>query len=217
MEPKIVLFQGDSITDAKRSRENDTNPGYGYADMVIGTLGYQQPYAYQFFNRGISGNRIVDLYARIRKDMILLRPDYMSILIGINDVWHEYTEQNGVDAEKFEMVYSLLIEELFRELPNLKLMLLEPFVLPGSATKTDEEHPGRWEFFLKETDLRRAAVKRVAEKYDLPFIPLYDKFVAANTNAPAPNYWLRDGVHPTPAGHALIQNAWLEGFSLLQK
>lgn len=216
MEPLVILFQGDSITDAKRSRENDINPGYGYADMVCGTLGYQHPYRYQFYNRGISGNRVVDLYARIRKDMIQLKPNYMSILIGINDVWHEYTEQNGVDAEKFEMVYCLLIEELLRELPGLKLMLLEPFVLPGSATNTDEDHPGRWEFFRRETDLRRAAVKRVAEKYGLPFIPLHDKFVAANANAPAPGYWLRDGVHPTPAGHALIQEAWLEGFSLLQ-
>ena len=215
MLPKVVLFQGDSITDAGRSRGEDSNPGYSYANRVMGTLGYQYPYQYQFYNRGISGDRVVDLYARIRKDMIRLKPDYASILIGINDVWHEYTEKNGVEAVKFEMVYSLLIEELLRELPNLKLMLMEPFVLPGSATMTDEEHPGRWEFFEKETDLRRKAVKRLAEKYDLMFVPLYDKFVAVNANAPAENYWLFDGVHPTPAGHALIQEAWLEGFSRL--
>ena len=76
MEPKVVLFQGDSITDAGRSRENDVNMGYGYADMVSGSLGYQYPYQYTCINRGISGNRVVDLYARIRKDMIHLKPDY---------------------------------------------------------------------------------------------------------------------------------------------
>ncbi len=113
------------------------------------------------------------------------------------------------------MVYGLLIEELLRELPELKLMLMEPFVLPGFATITDEEHPGRWEFFKRETDLRRMAVKRLAKKYGLVFVPLYDKIVAANANAPSEDYWLRDGVHPTPAGHALIQEAWLEGFKRL--
>lgn len=214
MEPKVVLFQGDSITDAGRSRENDVNMGYGYADMVSGSLGYQYPYQYTCINRGISGNRVVDLYARIRKDMIHLSPDYMSILIGINDVWHEIGDKNGVDAEKFEMVYGLLIEELLRELPGLKLMLLEPFVLPGSATVATEAIPNRWEYFRQETDLRRAAVKRLAEKYNLVFVPLQEKFSALNADAPE-GYWLRDGVHPTPAGHAVIQEAWLEGFRKL--
>lgn len=214
MEPKVVLFQGDSITDAGRSRENDVNMGYGYADMVSGSLGYQYPYQYKCYNRGISGNRVVDLYARIRKDMIHLSPDYMSILIGINDVWHEIGDKNGVDAEKFEMVYGLLIEELLRELPGLKLMLLEPFVLPGSATVATEAIPNRWEYFRQETDLRRAAVKRLAEKYNLVFVPLQEKFSALNADAPE-GYWLRDGVHPTPAGHAVIQEAWLEGFRKL--
>jgi len=211
MEPKVVLFQGDSITDAGRSRENDVKMGYGYADMVSGSLGYQYPYQYTCINRGISGNRVVDLYARIRKDMIHLSPDYMSILIGINDVWHEIGDKNGVDAEKFEMVYGLLIEELLRELPGLKLMLLEPFVLPGSATVATEAIPNRWEYFRQETDLRRAAVKRLAEKYGLVFVPLQEKFDAVNADAPM-GYWLMDGVHPTPAGHALLQDAWLEAF-----
>lgn len=215
MDPKIVLFQGDSITDAGRSRDTDINPGYGYADMVTGALGLAYPYQFTCYNRGISGNRVVDLYARIRKDMIHLKPDYMSILIGINDVWHEYASGNGVDAEKFEMVYGLLVEELLRDLPGLKLMLLEPFVLPGSATLTDEAHPGRWEFFRAETDLRRAAVKRLAEKYGLVFVPLQDKLSAANADAPEMGYWLQDGVHPTPAGHALIKEAWLEAFDQL--
>ena len=214
MEPKVILFQGDSITDAGRKRDYDGNLGCGYPDMVAGTLGYRQPYQYKCYNRGISGNRVVDLYARIRKDMIHLSPDYMSILIGINDVWHEIGDKNGVDAEKFEMVYGLLIEELLRELPGLKLMLLEPFVLPGSATVATEAIPNRWEYFRQETDLRRAAVKRLAEKYGLVFVPLQEKFDAVNADAPM-GYWLADGVHPTPAGHAVIQEAWLEGFAQL--
>ena len=95
---QIVLFQGDSITDACRNRENDTNAGCGYANMVKGALGAAEPYKYIFLNRGISGNRIVDLFARMKADMINLKPDFMSILVGVNDVWHEYTRHNGVSA-----------------------------------------------------------------------------------------------------------------------
>ena len=213
---KIILFQGDSITDASRSRENDKNMGCGYANMVAGELGANEPYQYKFFNRGISGNRIVDLYARIKQDMINLKPDYMSILIGINDVWHDYTRQNGVSAEKFELVYGLMIEELKQALPELKIMILEPFVLPGSDTANTEEHPHRWDYFCAEAKLRSEAAKRIAEKYDLPFVPLQDALTKANADAPYSGYWLRDGVHPTPAGHALIKRAWLQTFETMK-
>ena len=215
MEQKIILFQGDSITDADRSRTNDLNMGCGYPTLVGAHLGAAYPYQYQFYNRGIGGHRVVDLYARIKADMINLKPDYMSILIGINDVWHEIGGHNGVAAEKFEMVYGWMIEELLKEVPGLKLMLLEPFVLPGRSTCSNEENPGRWEYFRAETDLRRAAVKRLAEKYNLVFVPLQERFDAANADASADGYWLSDGVHPTAAGHELIKQAWLEGFAKL--
>ena len=213
METKVILFQGDSITDAGRSRGFDDNPGFGYADMVMGEIGYQRPYEFTCYNRGVSGGRVVDLYARIRKDMIHLKPDDMSILIGVNDVWHDHMFGNGVAVDKFEMVYGLIIEELLHDLPGL--MLLEPFVLPGSATEATEEVPYRWEYFQKELGLRQAAVRRVAEKYGLVFVPLQEKFNALNANAPA-GYWLRDGVHPTPAGHAMIKEAWMEAFAKLE-
>ena len=222
MESKLILFQGDSITDTLRCKTNDhqgygfVNMGYGYANLVAAHLGSAAPYQYRFLNRGISGNRVVDLYARIKADIINLRPDYLSILIGVNDVWHEYTAMNGVEAEKFELVYGLLIEELLTALPDLKLMLLEPFVLPGSATCSDDEHPNRWEFFRSETDLRRQAVKRLAHKYGVRFVPLQDLFDNVNADAPAPGYWLADGVHPTPAGHELIKQAWLEAFERIK-
>ena len=215
MNEQIILFQGDSITDADRSRTSDLGLGHGYPNLVSGCLGKAYPYQFKFINRGIGGHRVVDLYARIKADMINLKPSYMSILIGINDVWHEIGGHNGVDAEKFELVYDLMIQELLRELPDLKLMLLEPFVLPGSATRSNEENPGRWEYFQRETDLRRAAVKRLAQKHNLVFVPLQDRFTAANADAQADGYWLADGGHPTAAGHELIKEAWLEGFHKL--
>lgn len=215
MEQKVIVFQGDSITDCGRDINTKTHNGRGYAHLVAAHLTAEEPMAYTCINRGISGNRVVDLYARIKADMINLNPDYMSILIGINDVWHECALHNGVDAQKFEMVYCLLIEELKQALPNLKIMIMEPFVLHGSATNSTEEFPGRWEYFESECALRGAAAKRVAEKYSLPFIPLQDLLDRVSADTPE-GYWLSDGVHPSPAGHELIKREWLKTFETIK-
>ena len=205
---KRILFQGDSITDAGRSREDDKHLGIGYPRFVSGELALDNPGEYEFFNRGIGGNRIVDIYARIKKDLINLKPDVMSILIGINDVWHEVGEQNGVDAEKFFNVYSLIIEEVKAALPNIKIMIMEPFVLKARATEEN------WDYFETETAKRQEMAKKIAEKYNLKYIPLQDKFNEAAKLAPN-DYWLGDGVHPTYAGHELIKREWIKAFKEL--
>ena len=212
---KTILFQGDSITDAGRARDNDSNVGIGYPVLVKGTLGFEYPGKYTFFNRGISGNRVVDVYARIKSDIINLKPDVMSILIGVNDVWHEMGgNRNGVSAEKFEKIYDMLLTEIFEALPNIKIMIMEPFVLEGSATTATEAEPERWEYFRTEVPKRATVAKRIAEKYNLPFVALQDIFNDACKQAPA-SYWLRDGVHPTPMGHWLIKNEWIKVFQII--
>ena len=201
---KIILFQGDSITDCGRSRESRNNMGHGYATLVGAALGAAEPYQYQFINRGISGNRVVDLYARIKRDFLNLKPDYLSILIGVNDVWHEYAaEPNGVDDAKYRRVYDLLIEELKAELPDVKIYILEPFVLKGSGT---EAH---WEEFDREVRLRAKSAKWIAEKHSLTFVPLQERLDALCEKCEAA-YLLRDGVHPTAAGHEVIARALME-------
>ena len=162
-------------------------------------------------NRGISGNRVNDLYARIKKDIINLKPDVLSILIGVNDVWHEEEIKNGVDAAKFERIYDMLLDEVQEALPGIRLIILEPFVLHGSATENTPEHPTRWEYFRDETPLRAAAAKRVAEKHGATFVPLQHLFDEACKLA-EPSYWLRDGVHPTAMGHELIAREWMKAF-----
>lgn len=214
---ELILFQGDSITDSSRHREYDDARGYGYVTLIAGALGTEEPYKYDFLNRGVSGNRVVDLLARIRSDMINLKPDYMSILIGVNDVWHELDDHNGVDAERFEHIYELLIEQLQEELPNLKIMILEPFVVPGRATDSTPEEPDRWETFDREVRLRAVAAKRIAEKYGLTFVPLQDMFTKACAEAPDRAYWVKDGVHPTVFGHELIKREWMKAFATITK
>lgn len=212
---KTILFQGDSITDAERNRKCDLFPGSGYASMVAGYIGFENPGCYQFLNRGISGNRISDLYARIKQDIINLKPDVLSILIGVNDVWHEVPYKNGVSADKFELLYDLLIEQIKEALPDIQILILEPFVLPGTATNATPEIPERWDYFRSEVPLRAAAAKRIAEKYDLVWVPLQKHFDEACQYAPA-EQWLCDGVHPTAMGHELIKRQWVKGFQQLE-
>ena len=204
-----ILFQGDSITDAGRSRENDTALGVGYPRLVEATLGFEEPTKYEFINRGVSGNRVVDLYARIKRDIINLNPDVISILIGVNDVWHEFSDQpNGVDTEKYYKIYDMLIEEIKEALPDVKIMILEPFCLKASATE------GRWEEFSSDVKAKSVKAKAIADKYNLPYIKLQEGFDELAKVREA-SYWLIDGVHPTAKGHEFIKNEWIKAFKAL--
>lgn len=202
-----ILFQGDSITDVGRARNDPRNMGQGYPVMVAGELGLRFPGKYEFINRGISGDRIPDLVARFGKDFVHLKPDVISILVGVNDVWHEPDVRNGVDERRFRNLYRMLLEDLFTALrePSPKIILMEPFFLPGSATEP------MLEYFGEEIPLRAAAVRDLAKEFSLPFIPLQEKFNELTKLCP-PSYWLMDGVHPTPAGHRMIAEEWMKVF-----
>ena len=206
------LFQGDSITDA--GRERDTSRigsevfGYGYPILFAADILRSNKGVYEFVNRGISGNRIVDVYARVKADIINLKPDVMSILIGVNDVWHEFGSQNGVDTPKFEKIYSMLIEEIKEALPNIKIIILEPFVQNGTATQSV------YADFRKGVEEKAAVAKRVADKYNLAFVPLMKQFDDAASDGDT-KYWTTDGVHPTAAGHQLIKEELLKAFNSL--
>ena len=212
---KRILFQGDSITDCGRSRDDFYGMGDGYPHLIKASLGMECPGEYEFINRGISGYSIVDVYARIKMDFINLKPDYASIYIGVNDTWHEIGNQNGVATAKFEKIYSMLIEEVQEACPGTKLMIIAPYVLEGPATCNTEEIPGRWEYFQKDVAEKAAVAKRIAEKYNLPLMELQPVFDEACKKAPA-TYWTGDGVHPTACGHELIKRLWLETFEKMK-
>ena len=148
---------------------------------------------------------MVDVYARIRRDLINLAPDYLSILIGINDVWHELGSRNGVANGKYFKVYCDIVEETLAMCPGVKIFILEPFVLKAAATE------GAWNVFNSETRMRAESAKRVAEKYGLTFVPLQETFDKLLEKAPA-SYWLHDGVHPTAMGHRVIADALESAF-----
>lgn len=203
-----ILFFGDSITDASRNRDadfKDSSYGFGYVRAVAGTLLSENPLKYEIYNRGISGNRITDLYSRIKIHCWNLEPDVLSILIGVNDIWHEFgSGRNGVDIKRFEKVYRMLLEDTREVLPNVKIILMEPFILEGTATQ------GQQDFFLQVKDYAKI-VKKLAGEYNAIFLPLQEKLDQAADKYGEASY-LADGVHPTVAGAQLIADEWLKVF-----
>lgn len=204
-----ILFQGDSITDCGRNREvgamaNDLGGlGQGYAMMAAAELLSNRPAdGLRIFNRGISGNRVVDLYARIQGDILNLKPDVLSILIGVNDTWHGKNPDwsNGVAVPKYERIYRDLLNEVREALPAVKLLLGEPFVLQCGVVRDD---------WVEEIDQRRAVVAKLAGEFGAVLVPFQSMFNEAVRHAP-PEYWAADGVHPSAAGHLRMAKCWLE-------
>lgn len=183
--------------------------GLGYPAYVAGRLGMENPGKYQFYNRGIGGHRIVDIYARIKRDIINLQPDYMSLLVGVNDVWHELEEGNGVETEKFKKIYEILLDEVEAALPNLRIMLMEPFVLPGTGTKA------YYSQFRKGVQERAETVRQLAEERHLPLIRFQADLNRLAETAPE-GYWLYDGVHPSIYFHQYMADKWIETFRLVE-
>jgi lysophospholipase L1-like esterase len=201
-----VLFQGDSITDAGRDRE-EPGPniayslGSGYCNHVAAQLLRDRPSdGLRFYNRGISGNRIVDLYSRWKVDAVNLKPDVISILVGVNDTWHEFTSGNGVELDRFETVYRLMLDYTRQQLPGVQFILCEPFALMCGVVT---------EAFAQDVRARGKIVETLAEEYQTCFVPFQRAMDDALALAP-PDYWTRDGVHPTAAGHSLLARCWLQ-------
>ena len=204
---KKVLFLGDSITDALRDYSENAHGyiGQGYALMAAGKLALDHPGEYEFTNKGVSGNRIVDMYARIKKDCWNLQPDVASILLGVNDVWHEFDGKNGVETERFENIYRILVKETLEKLPNLKLMLMEPFCIHGGVTDT------KYDAFRSEVEKRAEATRTIAEEFNLPFVALQNK-MDETVEIYGEKNCCYDGVHPNLVGSKIICEEWLKIF-----
>lgn len=203
---KIFLFQGDSITDGGRSFDKDWNHifGQGYAYLIASRLNYEYPHRdYKFFNRGISGNTIDDLAIRWQKDTTAIKPDILSILVGINDVLGVMKGCNNATADDFGDKYDKLLLQTTTELPGIQLILNEPFILPVGMV---EANLATW---TNELQKRQVIIKALAMKYDAVYVPLQDAFNKALKKAPA-DHWIWDGIHPMPAGHELIAREWLK-------
>ncbi len=199
------LFQGDSITDGNRTRNNDWNHvmGHGYAFILASKLWYEYPEkGYHFYNRGVSGNKVTDLAARWQTDTLDLKPNVVSILIGINDVSAFLNGDAAFAAEQYETGYRSLLQQTQQQLPGVQLVLCEPFVLPVGQVKE------KWEAYSREVQQRQQIVKRLSTEHNAILVELQQPFTKALAKAPA-EYWIWDGIHPMPAGHELMAREWI--------
>lgn len=207
----IVLFQGDSITDAGRKREladnvnNQEAFGTGYAWMAAAQMLVGRPeLKLKCYNRGISGNKVFQLAERWQTDCLDLKPNVLSILIGVNNIWHKLNGNYDGTVEVYERDYNALVDRTKKSLPNVKLVICEPFVLNCGAVNA------KW---FPEFDGYRAAARRVADNAGATFVPFQEMFDQAIAFAP-PEHWAKDGVHPTDFGAALMAGAWLDAVGI---
>jgi lysophospholipase L1-like esterase len=197
----VVLFQGDSITDCDRRRENPNHLGSGYAMMAAAWFSAIYPEKkVGFLNRGIGGNKIKDLQDRWQVDCLDLRPTWVSILIGINNTWWRYEGEGRTmtSPEDFEKGYRNILERTKEKL-NTKFILCEPFVLEISEDRM------KWR---EDLNPKIDVVRKLAREFGALLVPLDGVFAQASTLR-EPRYWAEDGVHPSPAGHFLMAQAWL--------
>jgi lysophospholipase L1-like esterase len=208
-EGQRVLFQGDSITDGARGRSEDPNHilGHGYAFLIAAKFGAAYPERHlTFINRGISGNRVNDLASRWQAETLDLKPDVVSILIGINDILINSWKNQPVSVNDYEKTYDQLIAETIAANPKVRLVLCEPFILPGKNTSKEYE---KWMTTVKEFQV---VVEKLGRKYHAPVVHFQKIFNdAARKNTPA-DYWIWDGIHPTYSGHQLMADEWIRAY-----
>ena len=201
-----ILFQGDSITDAGRDKEKELpnvarSFGLGYAFLASSALLNALPGKnLTMYNRGISGNKVYQLAERWQKDCLDLKPDVLSILIGVNDYWHKRNGKYDGTVEVYENDYRKLLQETKAKLPNVKLVICEPFYVVNTSA-VDET----WAVPMKEY---QAAAKKIAKEFNALWVPFQKVFDEAVKHAPA-TYWTGDGVHPAMPGAQLMAEAWL--------
>jgi len=200
----LILFTGDSITDGTRNREcrfeDPAALGAGYVSILAGKLGFEQAgLNLRFRNTGISGDRSCDMLARWDADCIEIQPDWVSILVGVNNTWRRYDANDPTSDELFEAECRELLERVKSE-TSARMVLCSPFLLHT------EESIVR---MREDLDPKIGILEKLAGEYGAVWVDFDAAFVAATEQKP-PAYWAFDGVHPTIAGHALMAGIWLE-------
>ncbi len=193
MKKKVILFQGDSITDCNRLQNDGI--GDGYVKKIQESLPN-----YEVVNRGISGNKTNDLLARWKEDTIALKPDILSIMVGVNDIWHTHAFSCGNDFEIFKKNYIELLEWTKRELPNTLILMMEPYLV------VNDDFQASW---ADELDNFALEVRRLAFEYSDLFIPTNQLMNEAAVQYGKENI-LWDGIHPKDLGHELLAKWILE-------
>lgn len=207
-----LLFQGDSITDCGRDKElNECNRslGMGYVTLIASRLLCDYP-GCNIYNKGVSGNRIADMYARWQEDALNIPFNVISILNGINDVGFGLRLNCGASAEKYKFVYDRILYETKEAKPDADIILCQPFIVKRHfESEFGDDIYNNWEKWESEIINRGIIVRELADKYNCTYVPFFDAIKKALLMAPA-EHWSTDCVHLTPAGHEILARTWLE-------
>ena len=197
-----ILFQGDSITDAGRDRRNYHHMGAGYPKFVAQALTNKYPdVEFEFINFGIGGNRTSELFDRLYVDCIAFQPDIVSVLIGINDIWHRYGQNKIATTDaQLELNYKCILERLKKD-TNAKILMLQPY-----TEGEDQAH------MRPDVERAKPIINSLAEQYSDAYVQL-DDLMHADENYGKEHYFTRDGVHPNPNGAAFIAKLYVEAIS----
>ncbi len=191
-----ILFQGDSITDAGRDKRNYHDMGRGYPKYASELIAAAHPdIEFEFINFGIGGNRTGQLFDRLYTDAIAFEPDIISVLIGVNDVWHRYSQSVRIMTtdEQIELNYRTILQNL-RSRTNAKIMMLSPYLLDAEDKQ----------YMRPEIERVVKIVEKLAEEFADVYVPLNELFADALKNQPEPLYYSADGVHPNANGAEFI-------------
>ena len=196
-----ILFQGDSITDAGRDRNDMHNLGAGYPYYAAKYLCENYPdMDFEFINLGISGDQTKDLVKRIQSDFIDIQPDIVSIMIGVNDTWHAAESRNWIPNEIYENNYRFILEKIKSE-TGAKIIIIEQFLLPAEDK----------DFFRVDLDPKIDITRKLAREYADVYIPLDGLFAKALLQHDS-LHWSADGVHPNANGSDFIGKILAESF-----
>ncbi|WP_431210806.1 SGNH/GDSL hydrolase family protein [Puia sp. P3] len=209
---EVILFQGDSITDARRKKDDkepNSSPALGvsYPFFAAGELLYRAPEKdFKIYNRAISGNKVYQLADRWDVDCLDLKPTVLSILVGVNDFWHTLVNGYKGTVQTYRDDYKKLLDRTKKSLPSVKLVIGEPYAVKGVKAVDGRWYPGFPEY--------QQAAREIADEYGAAFIPYQEVYDKAMKSAPG-SYWTADGVHPTMAGAKLMAEAWMKVVSFL--
>lgn len=207
---KTILFLGDSITACGREKDDPNSLGNGYAMLAAKALEEKYPGQFRFVNRGVPGDWLDKVYQRRQEDVLDVKPDYMSLLVGVNDVAVGIKRGGGIDIQAYMEQYDDLLNQVHRELPDTKLLLVEPFINEGDVTRADIEA------FEEGVAMCSEAVQMLCAKHDLPFLSLQFDLYELEEQHPA-GHWTLDGVHPTLNFHEYIAQKWVKAFETYLK
>ncbi|MBM0230661.1 SGNH/GDSL hydrolase family protein [Micromonospora sp. STR1_7] len=194
-----VVFIGDSITDCGR-RDAAAPYGAGYVSLVRALVDARHPeLELEWVNRGVSGDTVRDLAARWADDAITERPDWLSVLIGINDMWRRYGDRpnEAVGIDEYERTLRDLLRRAV-DATGCRLILGDPFLI-----EADRRDPQR-----ADTDRYADVVAALAVEFDAVHVPTQAAFDRVLAVSPGQR-WADDRVHPHLPGHAVIADAYL--------